>query len=134
MAIQGLDGGVIPSVRRRTRGIEIGDGHLIPVTVEPQDFGLDCPDEPSLPIFGPPEEGYGTADNPALVAASGEMIKALLNGETGPSRNAALLGAALILKASGRCLTLAEGVDAATSALDGGGARDRLEHLKSLIS
>jgi len=133
IAIQGLDGGVIPSVRKRTRGIEISEGHLVPVTVEPEDFGLDAPSEPDLPMFGPPEEGYGTADNPELVKASGDMTLALLKGEAGPTRNAALLGAALILKASGRCLTLAEGVDAASSSLDGGEALRTLEHLRTLI-
>ena len=133
IAIQGLDGGVIPSLRKRTRGIEISDRHLVPLTVEPEDFGLESREEPELPLFGPPEDGYGTADNPALVQASGDMTRALLAGEPGPARNAALLGAALILKVSGRCLTLAEGVDAATESLDGGAARDTLENLRGLL-
>lgn len=133
IAVQGLDGGVIPSVRKRTRGIEISDRHLVPVTIEPQDFGLDLPHEPELPMFGPPEEGYGTADNPVLVQAAGEITRAILAGETGPARNATLLGAALILKASGRCPTLAEGVDSAARAVDSGSARDLVEHLRGLI-
>ncbi|MCP3919949.1 MAG: hypothetical protein GY711_30840 [bacterium] len=133
IAIQGLDGGIIPSVRRRTRGIELVDKHLVPVTVEPEDFGLQSATEPELPMFGPPDEGYGTADNPALVEAAGEITMNLLRGEMGPARNAALLGAALVLKASGRCLTLAEGVDSATRALDDGGAMQVLERLRTLV-
>lgn len=133
IAIQGLDGGVVPSVRKRSRGIEIADGHLVPLTVEPHDFGLDCGEEPELPMYGPPEEGYGTADNPALVKASGATTLSVLRGETGPARNAVLLGAALILKASGRSLTLAEGVDAAVCAVDDGGALELIERLKALI-
>jgi len=133
IAIQGLDGGIIPSIRKRTRGIEISDRHLVPLTVEPSDFGLEGSEEPELPMFGPPEDGYGTADNPALVQASGDMISAVLTGERGPVRNAALLGAAVILKASGRAPTLAEGVDAASLALDSGEARETLAHAKSLI-
>ncbi len=133
IAIQGLDGGVIPSLRKRTRGIEISDRHLVPLTVEPEDFGLEGREEPELPLFGPSEDGFGTADNPALVQASGDMTRAVLAGEGGPARNASLLGAALILKVSGRCLTLAEGVDAATDSLDSGAARDTLEKLRGLL-
>lgn len=133
IAIQGLDGGVIPSVRRRTRGVEITDKHLVPVAVEPQDFGLESAEEPELPLFGPPEEGCGAADNPALVKAAGELTRSVLKGEAGSARNASLLAAALILKASGRSLTLAEGVDAATAALDAGEAAAVLEHLRTLI-
>jgi anthranilate phosphoribosyltransferase len=133
IAIQGLEGGLIPSIRKRTRGIEICDKSFVPVTVDPQDFGLESPVEPELPMFGPPEEGLGTADNPALVKAAGEMTLSVLRGETGPTRNAALLTASLILKVSGRCLTLAEGLDAATKALDEGHAVRLLENLRTLI-
>lgn len=133
IAIQGLEGGLIPSTRRRTRGIEICDGSFMPVTVEPEDFGLQLPGEAELPMFGPPEEGLGTADNPALVQAAGELTRAVLRGETGPARNAALLSAALILKVSGRCPTLAEGVDEATKALDEGLVEQSLEQLRGLI-
>ncbi len=133
VALQGLDGGVVPSVRKRTRGIQLGEGHLVPLAVEPADFGLEAASEPELPLFGPPEEGYGAADNPALVRAAGEMTRAVLEGQTGSARNATLLGAAVALKASGRCLTLAEGVDAAANALDGGAAMGVLQHLRELI-
>ena len=132
-ALQGIDGGVVPSVRKRTRGIELTDGHLVPLAVEPADFGLEAREEPELPMFGPPEEGYGTADNPALVRMAGEVTRAVLGGEAGPARNATLLGAAVALKVSGRCLTLAEGVDAATSSLDSGAASAVLENLRGLI-
>ena len=132
IAIQGIEGGVIPSVRKRTRGIEMTDGHCAPVTVEPQDFGLDLAVEPELPMFGPPEEGRGTSDNPALVEYCGERILSVLRGDLGPDRNATLLGAALILKSSGRCPTLAEGVDAAVGAIDGGKTSEQLEYLQTL--
>jgi len=134
IVIQGIDGGVNPSVRRRSRGIELSGHHLVPVTVEPDDFGLGARSEPELPMFGPPDDGLGAADNPALVESAGEVTRSVLEGETGPARNSTLLGAAVILKASGRCLTLAEGVDAATAALDSGAARDSVAYLKSLIS
>ena len=56
----------------------------------------------------------------------------MLSGENGPARNATLLGAAVILKSAGRCPTLAEGVDAAVSALDGGAAAGIAEELRGL--
>lgn len=134
VALQGMDGGVVPSIVKRTRGIEIDGDHLLSVTVEPADFGLECSSNPELPLFGPHEDGQGASDNPVLCEAAGDMTKAVLAGETGPARNATLLSAALMLKASGRCLTIAEGVDAATRALDSGAALERVQRLRSLLS
>jgi anthranilate phosphoribosyltransferase len=134
IALQGVDGSTIPWVKRRTRGIEIGDQSLVPITVQPADFGLECESEPELPMFGPPEDGAGAADNPKLVAAAGDVTLGVLRGESGPARNASLLAAALILKVAGRCLTLAEGVDSATAALESGGAGDLLERLRTFLA
>jgi anthranilate phosphoribosyltransferase len=131
-AIQGMEGGVIPSVRKRTRGIELSGEHLVPLVVEPEDFGLSCSDEPELPLFSPAPPGQGPSDNALLVKAAGEMSALVLAGEPGPGRNAALLGAALILKAAGRCLTLAEGVDAAITSVDSGEASAVLNRLRDL--
>ena len=106
----------------------------MPLVIEPADFGLESSDEPQLPMFGPPEEGQGTADNPSLVRAAGEITRAVLGGESGPARNAVLMASAVVLKAAGRCLTLAEGVDAAVGALDSGEARAMIDRLRALIS
>lgn len=130
IAIQGVEGSVIPSLRKRTRGIELAEGRQVPISVEPQDFGLQSSEEPEMPFYGPPDEGYGTGDNPSLVEASGSVTRAVLAGETGYARSATLLGAALILKAAGRCMTLADGVSAGAEALDSGAARAILERLK----
>ncbi len=133
IALQGLEGGVTPSVRKRTRGIEASDSHLVPVIVEPEDFGLASQEEPELPFFGPPEDGKGTGDNPELLRASAEITSAVLAGERGPMRNGALLSAAVMLRASGRAMTLAEGVDAATTSLDSGSALSVLDSLRNLM-
>jgi anthranilate phosphoribosyltransferase len=132
ITLQGPEGGVVPWVKKRTRGIELSRSHQVPLTVEPRDFGLWSDHEPDLPIFGPPEEGQGTGDNQALVHAAGAVTANVLAGEHGPARNAALLGASLILKAGGRCHTLAEGVSRATEVLDAGEASAVLERLKAL--
>jgi len=130
IAIQGPEGGVIPSVRKRTRGIELAEKHLVPINVEPQDFGLEHESEPELPLLSPPPDDQGTGDCAQLVQCVGDVTQAVLAGEHGPARNATLLGAALILKASGKAMTLAEGVDAATSSLDSGAAREVLMRLR----
>ncbi len=134
IALQGPEGGVIPSVRKRTRGIEISERHLVPLNVEPEDFGLSFDAEPDFPVYGPPPEDQGTGDNADLVRCAGEITRAVLAGESGPARAATLLGAAIILKAAGKALTLAEGIDIATAALDSGAARDVLERLRELGS
>lgn len=132
IAIQGPEGSVVPWIKKRTRGIELSRTHQVPVTVEPRDFGLGSDEEPDLPMFGPPDDGRGTGDNPQLVKAAGDVTAAVLAGEFGPARNATLLGAALILKAGERVHTLAEGVSEATAALDSGEARAILERLRAL--
>ncbi|MDE0896292.1 MAG: hypothetical protein OSB10_06875 [Planctomycetota bacterium] len=132
IAVQGIEGGVLPSVRRRTRGIELTDSSQVPLTVEPADFGLSCSAEPDLPMYGPPDEGKGSGDNPLLIKAAGEIVIKVLAGVEGSARNASLLGAAVILKASGRVPTLAEGVDAAITSLDSGEAHHVLKRVTDL--
>ena len=132
VALQGPEGGVIPSVKKRTRGIELSERHLVPLNVEPEDFGLACETEPDMPMFGPPPENQGTGDNPELIKFVGDMTQGVLAGQHGPERNATLLGAALILKVAGTTRTLAEGVDAATHALDSGAGNEMLGRLREM--
>ncbi|MCZ6596085.1 MAG: hypothetical protein O7B99_00435 [Planctomycetota bacterium] len=132
IAIQGRDGGVIPTVRRRTRAIELVGDHQVPLSVEPADFGLRAETDPELPMYGPPEDGKGSGDNPLLVKAASQLVEAVLAGEPGVARNATLLGAAVILKAAGRAMTIAEGIDAAVNSLDSGAGRDILDRLKQM--
>lgn len=130
IAIQGVGGSTIPSLTRRTRGVEVAGQHQVPLSIEPADFGLDCAENPELPMYGPPEEGQGPGDNPALVRVAGEMTLAVLKGEPGPGRSAVLLGAAVILKAARRAMTLAEGVDQAARSLESGAASAVLAKLR----
>ena len=130
IVIQGEGGGIIPLLRRRTKGIELSEGFLCRLTVEPQDFGLQTDCEPELPMYGPPDEGKGSADNEALVRAAGQTCAAVLAGERTPARNASILGAALILKANRSAMTLADGISQATDALDSGAASAVLQKLR----
>ena len=122
IAIQGLGGGTIPTLKKRTRGIELHGTHQVPLTVEPQDFGLTDGVDPELPLFSPPVDGEGTDDNPLLIKAAADTIQSVLHGEISPARSASILGAAVILKAGGRAPTLAEGVDQAIESLESGAA------------
>jgi anthranilate phosphoribosyltransferase len=131
IAIQGVGGGILPSLARRTRGVEVAGQHQVPLSVEPGDFGLACDENPELPMYGPPDEGQGPGDNPALVEAAGAMSAAVLKGEPGQARSATVLAAAVILKAARRAMTLAEGVDAAIQSLESGAARGVLARLKA---
>ncbi|NUP94659.1 MAG: anthranilate phosphoribosyltransferase, partial [Planctomycetaceae bacterium] len=56
----------------------------------------------------------------------------VLAGEGGPARCAALMAAAIVLKAAGKAPTVAEGVSIATEALDSGAASRVIEKLRSL--
>jgi len=132
IAVQGIEGGPVPYASKRTRGVELDKSHLVTLKVEPDDFGLMCDSEPDLPLFSLPPEGQGPGDSPQLVKAAGEISALVLAGEPGPARNASLLAAALILKAAGRCMTIAEGVDAAIRSLDSGEARKVLARLREL--
>jgi anthranilate phosphoribosyltransferase len=132
IAIQGAEGGVIPRLTKRTRGIELCGAHQVPLSIEPADFGLIEEREPDLPMFGPPEEGYGSGDNPLLVKACGDITRSVLCGETGPARSATTLGAALILKAGGRAHTIADGISMACESIDSGAASRVLEKLRKL--
>ena len=134
IVLQGEGGGVIPYVRRRTKGIELSEGFLARLTVEPADFGLKCTQEPELPIYGPPDEGQGPEDNESLVRAAGMETQAVLAGERGPGRNAALLGAGLMLKATRKAMTLADGISMATESLDSGAASAVLARLREVSS
>ena len=132
LALQGPEGSLIPMVSKRTRGIELIEGDLVAMNVEPEDFGLSHPVEPELPLFSLPSEGQGAGDTPGLVKAAGEVTEEVIAGKPGAARNAALLGAGLILKASGRSLTLADGVDEATRSLEAGAPLTVLEQLRDL--
>ncbi|QDU83064.1 Anthranilate phosphoribosyltransferase [Planctomycetes bacterium Pla163] len=130
LTIQGVEGGIVPALTRRTRGIHLDGNHQVPMTVDPGDFGFRADHEPELPMFGPPDEGQGSGDNPMLVRAACDQALAVLSGETGPARSAALLGAAVILRAGRIAQTFAEGVDQAAATLESGAAHDLLRRMR----
>ena len=62
-------------------------------------------------------------------AESAEVIRRLLAGEHGPTRDIAILNAAAAMVVAGKCQTLEEGLEAAGKSIDGGAAKNSLEAL-----
>ncbi|PYQ25124.1 MAG: anthranilate phosphoribosyltransferase [Acidobacteria bacterium] len=86
--------------------------------VDPADAGLERSDPATL-------RGAGTAANAAIA-------QAVLAGERGPRRDAALLNAAAALVVAGRAADLREGVAQAAAAVDCGRAADILHRAKEI--
>jgi anthranilate phosphoribosyltransferase len=83
-------------------------------------------------MYGPPEEEEGACDNPQLIKDAQNVCDEVLKGVRNSARDAALMGAGVILKTVGLSMTLAEGVDLASQALDGGAVTERIAHLGDL--
>src|SRR3954469_13874094 len=83
------------------------------VTVAPGDVGLPT-SPPEAVAGGTPEQNAATT-------------RAILAGEPGPERDLALINAGAAIYAAGRVGSIAEGVEAAAAAVDGGQAADALE-------
>jgi anthranilate phosphoribosyltransferase len=95
-----------------TRVVEVeGDG-VRAYTVAPGDVGL-ATSPPEAVVGGTPEQNAATT-------------RAILAGEPGPERDLALINAGAAIYAAGRADSIAEGVDAAAAAIDGGQAADAL--------
>jgi len=103
------------SVSARTRVVEVSDGGTEEWFVEPAELGLDSADLDEV-------AGGSPADN---AAAS----RAVLEGERGPRRDLVLLNAGAAIYVGGRADSLAEGVERAAAAIDGGNALKIVDHL-----
>jgi anthranilate phosphoribosyltransferase len=101
-----------------TTVIELKSGELSRWSLDPQaELGWE-PFEAGELAGGSPDENAAT-------------VRGVLRGEIrGAPRAATLLNAAAAIYVSGMATTLREGIDAATAAIDGGGAWDRLAALR----
>lgn len=93
-------------------------GRVRPMRILPEDAGVQRVDAAHL-------RGGEPSENAA-------QLKALLNGEPGPIREAVVLNAAAAVWVSGLAKDLREGAELARAALDGGHARRKLEQLVEL--
>ena len=65
-------------------------------------------------------------------AANAAIIEGIISGDEGPRRDVVLLNAAAALRLCGRVATLGEGVRAASTAIDSGGALETLLRLSQV--
>jgi anthranilate phosphoribosyltransferase len=97
---------------------EVHEGLVRSAVLRPEDFGLPRATMRDL-------RGGDRAEN-------AEIIRRILDGDTGPRRDIVLMNAAAALVVGGRARDLKEGVELAGSALDSGAARAKLDSLIEL--
>src|SRR3954467_4464350 len=94
-------------------------------------YEVRSPDEVRSYTITPAEAGLPTSPPGAVAGGTPEQnaatTRAILAGEPGPERDLALINAGAAIYAAGRVGSIAEGVDAAAAAIDGGHAADALE-------
>jgi anthranilate phosphoribosyltransferase len=115
LVVQGEDGLDEVTLGGPTRVTEVTPAGLRNFTWTPSDFGLSPASMESLKVDGPPQ--------------SAALIRAVLQGTTGPARDIVLLNAAAALWVAGRAPTPAAGVELAARAIDLGAASDLLRRL-----
>jgi anthranilate phosphoribosyltransferase len=98
-----------------TRVSELRDGHVATWTLEPAKLGLAYARLSDLAVSG--------------VDEAADLLRLVLQGTVGPTRDIALLNAAAGLVIAGRCRDLKEGLIAAADAVDSGRAQRTLEAL-----
>ena len=97
---------------------EMKDGKVTTGAISPEQMGFER-SPPGLLRIGSPEE-------------SAEMVKAVLAGVSGPSRDVVLMNASAALLAADRVDSLQDGVAMAAESVDGGAANRTLEALITL--
>lgn len=113
MVVYGLDKLDELSISAPTRICEIENGSFLSYSVTPEQFGMKRCAKEEL-AGGSPQE-------------NARITRAVLSGEKGPRRDAAVLNAAAAVYIAGRAVDIAEGVMLAEEAIDSGRALEKLE-------
>ncbi len=98
-----------------TKAIEINNGDLNEITINPEDYGLEICDIEEL-IGGEKEE-------------NAQIIRDIFNGKKGPKRDVVLLNSGVALYTTGKVDSINEGVEMAADIIDSGKALEKLEEL-----
>lgn len=118
--VHGMDGMDEVTLTTATKVGEIREGKVSLYTVSPEDFGLSrCP---LTELQG------GDA------VRNAEIVREVLSGVRGPRRDVVVLNSAFALVAAEVAQDVAEGMTLAASALDSGGAMEKLEGLVRLTN
>ena len=94
--------------------LDVRDGVVTSSMIDPLEFGLARASRDDL--------RGGDA------AASAEIVRAILGGETGPRRDVVLLNVSAALQVAGFADSWTAGIERAAAAIDDGSAREKLEH------
>jgi len=113
--VHGADGMDEISLGGETHVTELREGAVHSYTLTPEDLGLKRA----------PLEALTGGDAPT----NAQIIRRILDGESGPPRDVVLANAAAALVAAGRAANWREGVALAAQSIDSGTARARLESL-----
>jgi len=120
MVVHGLEGLDEISLCGPTQVAELRDGAVKEYVVEPEQFGLKrC----SLEALhgGNPEE-------------SAQIVRAILDGKKGPTRDVVLFNGGAALYVSGRAANIQDGIGLAAESIDSGKARQKLAQLIELTN
>ena len=116
--VHGTDGLCDLTITGTTRIAEIKDGTITRFDLDPADAGLTKGTLADLTV--------GSAKE------SAEVVKNILSGKTGPSRDHAVLNAAAALVVYGLAEDIHSGAELATKTIDSGAAQDKLNALVRL--
>ena len=118
--VYGMDGMDEITLTGPTRVAEIRDGKVKVFTIEPEDFGLSrCP---------------MSALQGGNAVGNAEIVRSVLQGETGPRRDVVLLNAAFALIAAGVAEDIPSGLELARAAIDEGRALAKVDALAGMTN
>jgi len=120
MIVHGLEGLDEISLCGPTKVAELRDGEVKEYAIEPEQFGLKrCRLE---------ELRGGSADQSAII------VRGVLDGKTGPTRDVILLNSGAALYVSTSAATIQDGIRLAAESIDSGKARQKLEQLVEMTN
>src|SRR5688572_28213766 len=120
MVVHGLEGLDEISLSGPTKIAELRDGQVKEYAIEPDEFGLKrCRVE---------ELHGGSADQSAVI------VRDVLDGKAGPTRDVVLLNSGAALYVSARATTIQDGIRLAAESIDSGKARQKLAQLVEMTN
>ena len=130
LLVRGVEGGVVPSLAQGGKVFRtIGGGAEFAVEFRPADLGIEqTVRAPQIPaeLAGEGEGAHTTIDATAVAKVAAQAGLQALAGAKGPTRDALVYGAALVLWHLGKSGSLREAAQAARKAIDDGAALARL--------
>ena len=118
LVVHGMDGLDEITLGDATRVWELKDGAVSSYTVSPEEFGFDRASREAIQA--------GSVDE------STSMLRGVLDGQQGPTRDVVLMNAGAALLAADRVPILKDGVTLAAHSIDSGKAQQKLEDLVDL--